>query len=55
MEKNQECRMKAIDLSCKWNLGKNRAYVVQLSTQLPKPHIISLKDLIDPEGGICLY
>ena len=47
--------MKTIVLSCKWNLGKIELKIVHLSTQLPKPNITSLKDLIDLEGGICLH
>ena len=48
--------MKAIVLSCKWNLGKIELKLsIHLSMQLPKPNIISLKDLIDLEGGICLH
>ena len=39
-------------LSCKWNLGKLEP---KLSIFLPKPHITSLKDLIDLEDCICLH
>ena len=47
--------MKASVLSCKWNLGKIEPKLSNLPTQLPKSHIISLKDLTDSEGGMCLH
>ena len=48
--KSQGCRMKAIGLSCKWNLGK-----IELKLSIHLPNYPSLKDLIDLEVGICLH